>query len=408
MAQLNITMIHLSNRIAALSESQSLKMAARCRQMRAEGVDVVSMSLGEPDFTTPDHIKQAAVNAVRDNMSYYGPVPGYESLRQAIAHKLLTENNLHYTPNQIIVSVGAKQAICNALLALINPGDEVIIPTPSWVSYSEMVKLAEGTNVFVRTMPENGYKLTAQQLETAITPQTKMLILCSPNNPTGSVYSRNELAALAEVIKRHPGMYVISDEIYEHLNYVSQHESLAQFEAISDRVIIINGVSKAYAMTGYRIGWLAAEQEIVNACKKLQSQSITCACTIAQKTAEAAYTGSQECVENMRKVFNSRRQLLLQLVRAIPEVSVCEPQGAFYLFPDVSAYYGRGWGSPNGRQIITDSNGMAEYLLNEAHVACVAGSAFGEDCCIRLSYATDEGNIREAMSRIAIALNNLG
>lgn len=384
----------LSNRLLSLSESQSLQMAARCRELKSQGVDVISLSLGEPDFPTPEHIKVAAEEAIRSDYSHYGPVPGFPSLREAIAQ------TIPYTADEIIVSVGAKQAICNAILSMINPGDEVIIPTPSWVSYSEMVKLAEGVPVFIRTTMETDYKMTSKQLADTITPRSKMLILCSPNNPTGSVYSYEELQSIADIITSHPDLYIIADEIYEKILYTGHHESMAQFDAIRDRVLLINGVSKAYAMTGYRIGFMAChDREIVAACKKLQGQEITCATTIAQKAAEAAYLGPQQCVEDMRRIFEQRCDLMLDLLMAIPHIRCPKPQGAFYLFPDVSAYYGKGE--------VHDSASMADYLLNTAHVACVAGSAFGEDRCIRLSYATDEDSIREALRRIASALAQL-
>lgn len=392
----------ISNRIKSLSESQSLAMAQRCAQLRAEGVDVIGLTLGEPDFNTPDHIKEAAVQAVVNNYSHYAPVPGIPSLREAVSRKLLMENHLSYTPDEIIISVGAKQAICNAVLSLVNPGDEVILPTPCWVSYSEMVRLAEGVNVFVPTSAANAYKLTAEQLRAAITHKTRLLFLCSPNNPTGCVYSESDLQALAEVLADYPDIYIISDEIYEHLNYVGKHASLASFKRIAGRVVVINGVSKSYAMTGYRIGWLAChDKALVAACKKLQGQYLTSACTVAQKAAEAAYTGSQQCVEDMRQKFCRRRDLIMELLSHIPGVSCDCPAGAFYVFPDVSSYYGKTYAG----KVINGSDDMVDYLLNEAHVACVSGSAFGEDRCMRLSYATSEDNIRIALARIKEALS---
>lgn len=397
-------MTTISHRVAALNESQSLQMAARCRQLKAEGVDVISLSLGEPDFATPDAIKAAAHAAIDADYSHYGPVPGFPELREVIAQSINGQMGIAHCPlydkDDIIVSVGAKQAICNVILALINPGDEVITPTPCWVSYSELVKLAEGVPVAVPTTLETEYKMTAAQLEAAITPKTKMLIICSPNNPTGSVYTHDELEAIVAVLERHPQVFVISDEIYAHILYTGHHESMAQFASVRERVILINGVSKAYAMTGYRIGWMAStNHELISAVKKLQGQEITCATTVAQKAAEAAYRGSQDCVEQMRRVFEHRRDIMLALLRDIPGIRIAEPQGAFYLFPDVSSYYGKG--------NIHSSSDMADYLLNEAHVACVAGSAFGEDKCIRFSYATDEDSIREAMRRIKNALSVL-
>lgn len=397
-------MTSISHRVAALNESQSLQMAARCRQLKAEGVDVISLSLGEPDFATPDAIKAAAHAAIDADYSHYGPVPGFPELREAIAQSINgSQGNGRcplYEKDDIIVSVGAKQAISNVILALINPGDEVITPTPCWVSYSELVKLAEGVPVAVPTTLETEYKMTAAQLEAAITPKTKMLIICSPNNPTGSVYTHDELEAIVAVLERHPQVFVISDEIYANILYTGHHESMAQFASVRERVILINGVSKAYAMTGYRIGWMAStNHELIAAVKKLQGQEITCATTVAQKAAEAAYRGSQDCVEQMRRIFEHRRNVMLALLRDIPGIRIAEPQGAFYLFPDVSSYYGKG--------NIHSSSDMADYLLNEAHVACVAGSAFGEDKCIRFSYATDEDSIREAMQRIKKALSAL-
>ncbi len=383
----------LSNRLSGLSESQTLQVAARCQELRAQGINVIGLSLGEPDFATPAHIKQAAIDAVNSDFSHYGPVPGFPALREAIA------KTIPFAANEIIVSVGAKQAICNVILTLIDRGDEVIMPTPSWVSYSEMVKLAEGKPVFIPTALENDFKLTAQQLEQAITSRTKMLMICSPNNPTGSVYTREELQAIVDVLAKHPDIYVIADEIYEKILYTGHHESLAQFPEIHDRVILINGVSKAYAMTGYRIGFMAChDAEVVKAVKTLQGQEITCATTVAQKAAEAAYAGDQACVEQMRQVFEKRRDMMLGMLMAIPHIKCPKPNGAFYLFPDVSAYYG---------DKIKNSSDMVDYLLSEAHVACVAGSAFGEDKCIRLSYATSEDNIREALTRIQQALARL-
>lgn len=388
----------LSNRILSLSESQSLAMNQRANELRAQGVDVISLTLGQPDFHTPDHIKRAAQQAIADNYSSYGPVAGYPSLRQAIADKLQRENSVTYAPNQIVVTAGAKQAIYYALQVLVNSGDEVIIPTPAWVSYSEMVKLVEGKVINVATTFDTNYKLTAEQFEQSITDKTKVLILCSPNNPTGSVYTKTELDVLAGVLEQHPNLYIISDEIYEHLIYSGQHHSLAEFPNLKDRVIIINGVSKAYAMTGYRIGWLAAAEPIAAACVKLQSQETTCACTIAQKAAEAAYTGPQESVEIMRQSFLKRRDVALQQLREIPGLEVSEPQGAFYLFPRCKSYYGNK---------IHNSDEMVEYLLTEAHVAVVAGSAYGDDDCFRISYAVDEEKLIEAIKRIKLALAKL-
>lgn len=383
-------------------------MAARCRQLCAEGVDVISMSLGEPDFAAPEHIKLAAKKAVDDNFSHYGPTPGFPTLRQAIADTLNQELAnapvQPYSADEVIVSVGAKQAICNAIQALIGPEDEVILPTPCWVSYVEMVKLAEGKSVLVKTSMDNDYCLTPEQLEAAITPKTRLLLLCSPNNPTGAVYSYDRLAALVKVLAKHPNIAVLSDEIYEHIQYVGKHEGLGQFHEIEDRVIIVNGVSKAYAMTGYRIGWMAChDKALLGACKRLQGQMITCATTIAQKAAEAAYLGPQDCVAEMREAFQKRRDLIVRLAKEIPGFKIIEPQGAFYLFPDVSAYFGKSY----QQHTIHNANELVDFLLNEAHVACVSGSAFGDDNCIRFSYATDEHNIIEAMRRVKEALTKL-
>lgn len=400
--------MNISQRIAALEESQTLQVAALCQQLRAEGVDVIGLSLGEPDFPAPAHVKQAAIDAINNDISHYGPTPGFPALRQAIADTLNKGLQNYpvkpYNANEIIVSVGAKQAICNAIEALIGPEDEVIIPTPSWVSYVEMVKIAQGKSVLVKTTMDNNFCLTAEQLEAAITPNTKLLMLCSPNNPTGSVYTLDNLKALVAVLVKHPQVVVLADEIYQHILYTGQHETLAQFPELEDRIVIINGVSKAFAMTGYRIGWLACHNKgLITAVKRLQGQMITCATTIAQKAAEAAYVGPQECVEEMRQAFERRRDLILGLAREIKGMKVLEPQGAFYLFPDVSAFFGKKY---NG-QTISNADELVTYLLQEAHVACVSGSAFGEDNCIRFSYATSEELIIEAMRRMKEALAKL-
>lgn len=398
----------ISNRIAALEESATLRVAALCQQLRSEGVDVIGLSLGEPDFPAPAHVKQAAIDAVNNDVSHYGPTPGFPALRQAIAETLnkdLSEYPVQpYNSNEIVVSVGAKQALCNAIEALIGPGDEVIMPTPCWVSYVEMVKIAQGKSVLVKTTMENNFCLTAEQLEMAITPNTKLLMLCSPNNPTGSVYSLENLQALVEVLNKHPQIVVLADEIYQHILYTGKHETLAQFPELENRLVLINGVSKAYAMTGYRIGWLAShDKDLITAVKRLQGQTISCATTIAQKAAEAAYAGPQDCVEEMRQAFHRRRDLIVSLAKEIPGMKVLEPQGAFYLFPDVSAYFGKQY---NG-QTIHNADDVVTYLLTEAHVALVSGSAFGEDNCIRFSYATSEELIVEAMRRVKEALAKL-
>nr|MBQ5605133.1 pyridoxal phosphate-dependent aminotransferase [Bacteroidales bacterium] len=393
----------VSNRLAALAASETLAMSQKSSELRVQGIDVINLSVGEPDFFTPEHIKQAAKQAIDNNFSFYSPVPGYPALRKAISEKLKNENGLDYLPEQIVCSNGAKQSVCNTLLALVNPGDEVIVPAPYWVSYVEMVKLAEGTNVIVSAGIEQDFKMTAEQLEAAITPKTKALILCSPSNPTGSVYSYEELKALAEVLARHPQVYVLSDEIYEHINYIGKHESIAQFEEIRDRVVIINGVSKAYAMTGWRIGWIAAPKWIAAACNKLQGQYTSGPCSVAQEAARLAYTGSQECVEEMRKAFHRRRDLIMSLMQEIPGLELRQPQGAFYVFPKCSSFYGKSY---EGR-VINSAADLAMYLLEEGHVACVGGAAFGAPECIRMSYATSDENIKEAVARIKAALAKL-
>ena len=400
-------MENISNRIAALAASATLAMSQKSNELRASGIDVINLSVGEPDFNTPDIIKEAAKSAINDNFSHYTPVPGYMSLRKAVAEKLKRENGLIFTPEQIVVGNGAKQELCNVILAAINPGDEVIIPTPAWVSYVEMVKLAEGTTVKVECTARQGFKLTPEQLRDAITERTRMLLLNSPSNPTGAVYSPEELDALAEVLAPHPEILVVSDEIYEHINYRQQPvTSIARCRQLADRVAIINGVSKAYAMTGWRIGWVAAPLWLAKAVTKLQGQYTSGASSIAQKAAEAAYDGSQAVadeVERMRKAFESRRNLICRLLADVPGLKLCEPDGAFYVFPDVTSFFGKKFGD----NVITDSADLALYLLNEAHVATVAGSAFDAEGFIRLSYATSEENITKAVERIAAALANL-
>lgn len=393
----------ISQRIKSLAASQTLAMSQKSNELKAQGVDVINLSVGEPDFNTPDHIKAAAVKAIEDNFSFYSPVPGYMSLRKAVADKLSRENGLSFAPEQIVVSGGAKQALCNVILATVNPGDEVIIPTPAWVSYVEMVKLAEGVSVTVPATIESDFKVTPAQLEAAITPRTKMILICSPSNPTGSVYTRDELAALVAVIARHPGIIVLADEIYEHINYTGSFTSLASFPEIADRTVVVNGVSKAYAMTGWRIGYCAAPTAIAKACTKLQGQYTSGASSIAQKAAEAAYTGSQACVEEMRQAFERRRDLVVRLASGIPGLKVNKPEGAFYLFPEVSHYFGKS----DGSRTIADASDLAMYLLDEGHVATVAGDAFCAPGYIRLSYATSDANIVEAMKRIAAALARL-
>ena len=378
-------------------------MSQKSGEMKAQGVDVINLSVGEPDFNTPEPIKEAAKKAIDDNYSRYSPVPGYAGLREAISRKLKNENGLTYGIHEILVSNGAKQSVCNTVMALVNGGDEVIIPAPYWVSYPQMVKLAGGTPVIVEAGFEQDFKMTAEQLEQAITPKTRMLILCSPSNPTGSVYSKEELRALAEVIPRHEDVYVLADEIYEHINYTGAHQSIAQFEGMRERTIIVNGVSKAYAMTGWRIGYIAAPEWIVKGCNKLQGQYTSGPSSVSQKAAEAAYTIDQSCVEEMRLAFERRRNLIVELARDIPGLEVNEPQGAFYLFPKCSSFYGK----TDGVRTIATSSDLAMYLLEEAHVATVGGDAFGDPECFRMSYATSDDNIREAMRRIKCALGKL-
>ena len=396
-------MNELSRRLGRLSPSATLVMSQKSAELKARGVDVINLSVGEPDFNTPDHIKAAAIKAVEENWSRYSPVAGYPALREAICAKLKNENGLDFTPAQISVSNGAKQSVCNVVMALVNPGDEVIIPAPYWVSYPEMVKLAGGEPVIVPAGIEQDFKITPEQLEAAITPKTRALILCSPSNPTGSVYSKEELAGLARVLEAHEDVFVIADEIYEHINYVGRHESIAQFASIRERVIIINGVSKAYAMTGWRIGFIAAAEWIVKGCNKLQGQYTSGPCSVSQKAAEAAYVGSQACVEEMRQAFERRRDLIVRLASRIPGLEVNNPQGAFYRFPKCSAYFGKHCGD----RVINDSMDLALYLLEEAHVATVGGAAFGSPECFRMSYATSDENIAQAMRRIAEALGRL-
>ncbi len=396
-------MKQLSDRLNRLAPSATLAMSQKSNEMKAQGIDVVNMSVGEPDFMTPEPIKEAGKKAIDDNYSKYSPVPGYADLRKAIADKLARENGLSYGSSEIIVGTGGKQCVCNSILALVNPGDEVIIPAPYWVSYPQMVKLAGGNPVVVEAGIEQNFKMTASQLEEAITPKTKMLILCSPSNPTGSVYSKTELESLAQVLAKHEDVLVLSDEIYEHINYVGHHESIAQFEGMKERTVICNGVSKAYAMTGWRLGWAAAPEWIVKGMNKLQGQYTSGTCDVSQRAALAAYTGSQDCVEEMRKAFERRRDLIVSLARAIPGLEVNVPDGAFYLFPKCSSYFGKS----DGKHVVNNSMDFALYLLEVGHVATVGGDAFGSPECFRMSYATSDENIREAMSRIKSCLSAL-
>lgn len=393
-------MEQLSARINSLSPSATIAMNQKGRELKEKGVDVINLSVGEPDFMTPDHIKEAAKKAIDGPWHHYAPVGGYPDLLKAIVEKFKRENNLDYKVSNVMVSVGAKHSLANVMLCLINRGDEVVVPAPYWVSYAEQVKLAEGVNVVVDTTVEDEFKMSPAQLEAAITPKTKALLLCSPSNPTGSVYTREELAALVEVLSKHPGVYVIADEIYEHINFVGGHESIAQFEEIRDRCVIINGVSKGYAMTGWRIGYMAGPEWIVKACGKLQGQMTSGANSIAMRAALEALTGDQSCVSEMRDAFLRRRDLILDHVKQIDGVKCPTPGGAFYVFPDFSAYVGK---SINGRKLETDMD-LCIYLLEEGHIATVPGSAFGMDGCVRISYANSDENLEKAMQRLKDAL----
>ena len=386
----------LSSRLNRLAPAATLAIAQKRSEMKAQGIDVINLSVGEPDFNTPDHIKTAAKQAVDDNWSRYSPVPGYADLREAVVAKLKKENGLDYKVSEILVRNGAKQAVCNAIMELVDDCEGVIVPTHYWVSYPQMVLLAGGTPVHIPAGFDQNFKITPEQLEAAITPKTRMLILCSPSNPTGSVYSKAELEGLANVIKKHPDMYVLADEIYEHINYVGKHESIAQFPGMKEQSIIINGVSKAYAMTGWRIGYMAAPEWIVKGCNKLQGQYTSGPCSVSQKAAMVAYNASQECVEDMRKAFERRRDLIVSLVKEIPGLEVNVPDGAFYVFPKCKSYLGK----TDGERVIKDTNDFAMYLLEVGHVATVGGDAFGDPECFRMSYATSDDNIREAMRRI--------
>jgi aspartate aminotransferase len=394
----------LSDRINNLSESATLKMTKLGRELAAKGINVISLSVGEPDFNTPQHVKDAAKKALDENYTRYSPVPGYPELRQAIVNKLKKENNLDYDISQIVVSTGAKQSLSNVILTLINPGDEVIIPTPYWVSYSEMVTLAEGKSVFIDTDIESDFKITPEQLEAAITPKSKLFMFSSPNNPTGTVYNREELAALAKVFEKHPNIFILSDEIYEHINFVDQHESIAQFPSIKDRVIIVNGFSKAFAMTGWRLGYIAANKEIAAANDKLQGQTTSGTCSIAQRAGIVAYEQGLETVNEMKKAFARRRELVYGLLKDIPGVKTNLPEGAFYFFPEISSFFGKK--DANGN-IIKNSSDLALYLLNVGHVATVGGDSFGNDNYIRLSYAASDESLVEAIRRIKEALGKL-
>ena len=396
-------MAQLSDRLNRLAPSATLAMSQKSSEMKEKGIDVINMSVGEPDFNTPDHIKEAAKKAIDDNYSKYSPVSGYMDLRKAIVEKLKNENQLDYNVSEVLVSNGAKQCVCNTVMALVNDGDEVIIPAPYWVSYPQMTKLAGGIPVFVKAGFEQNFKITPEQLKAAITPKTKLLILCSPSNPTGSVYTKSELEALAHIILQYDNLYVVADEIYEHINYVGRHESIAQFVGMKERTIIINGVSKAYAMTGWRLGFMAGPEWIVKGCNKLQGQYTSGASSVSQKAAEAAYTLQQDCVEEMQQAFQRRRNLIVELAKDIPGLEVNVPQGAFYLFPKCSSFYGKSYGA----YTINNSTDLSMYILEEGHVATVGGDAFGDADCFRMSYATSDENIREALRRIKDVLAKL-
>ena len=396
-------MVKLSDRLNRLAPSATLAMSQKSAELRAQGVDVINMSVGEPDFMTPDFIKKAGKKAIDANYSKYSPVPGYLSLREAISEKLSKENGLSYSPAEIIVGTGGKQGVCNTFMALVNPGDEVVIPAPYWVSYPQMAKLAGGTPVVLPTGIENDFKITADQLEQAITPRTKLLVICSPSNPTGSIYTAEELESLAKVVLSHDDLYVLSDEIYEHINYVGSHASIAQFPGMKERTIVCNGVSKAYAMTGWRLGWVAAPEWIVKGMSKLQGQYTSGTSSVSQMAALAAYKGDQECVEDMRIAFERRRNLIVSLAKDIPGLVVNVPQGAFYLFPKCSSFFGK----TDGKRMINNSTDFALYLLEEGRVATVAGDAFGDPNGFRMSYATSDDNIREAMKRMKEVLARL-
>jgi aspartate aminotransferase len=396
-------MEQVSNRVAALAESSTIAMNTKTKELQAQGIDVINLTVGEPDFNTPDHIKQAAKKAIDDNFSFYTNVAGYPELLDAISKKLKRENNLDYAPNQIIVSNGAKHSLANAIMSIVNKGDEVIIPAPYWVSYAELVKLAEGTNVVINTDVESDFKITPAQLEKAITSKTKAFLLCSPSNPTGSVYTKSELKAIVDILAKHPNIFIITDEIYEHINFIGGHESIAQFPEIKDRVVVINGVSKSYAMTGYRIGYMAGPVWLAKACNKLQGQMTTNASTIAQRASITALNGDQSIVEQFRKAFEKRRDMVYKEITCIKGVKCNKPGGAFYVFPDISSFFGK---SAEGRTI-KNSDDMSFYLLEKAFVATVPGSGFGYDKCIRISFATSDEKLVEALKRLKVALDKL-
>ncbi len=401
--QASMSTSSLSQRVQQLAESQTIGMAKLSRELASKGIDVINLSLGEPDFVTPSHIREAAKKAIDDGFTFYPPIAGYAELRKAISAKFQRENQLDYQPDQVVVSTGAKQAIANVVLCLVNPGDEVIIPLPYWVSYIEIVKLAEGKTVAVNTTVEADFKMTAEQLEAAITPRTKLLIFSSPCNPTGSVYTREELEAIAKVLARHPQVYILSDEIYEHINFLDAHQSIAQFESVRDRVIIVNGVSKGYAMTGWRIGYIGAPKFIADACDKMQGQFTSAASSIAQKAAEAALNLDNRPTLDMRDAFLRRRDLVIEGLKKIPGLRLNQPKGAFYVFPDISSYFGKS----DGTTTIHNATDLCMYLLNTGHVSVVTGEAFGAPNCFRLSYAASDDKLKEAVRRIGDALAKL-
>lgn len=395
--------MQLSSLLDRFAEPETLKMAKLGRELRAKGVDVIDLSLGEPDFDTPQHIKDAAIKAINDNWSHYTPVPGFLDLREAVCTKLKRDNNLDYKPENIVTSTGAKQSLANVILALADEGDEVIIPTPYWVTYSELVKIARGKVVEIRSTLESGFKITPAELEAAITPKTKVFLFSSPCNPSGAVYSKAELEGLAEVFRKHPNIYIIADEIYEYINFVGKHESIAQFADLKDRVIIVNGLSKGFAMTGWRLGYIAANVDIAKACEKLQGQFTSATCSIAQKAGVVALTTDLKPSMEMTEEFTRRRARVLELIKDIPGIKCFAPEGAFYIFPDVSYYYGKS----DGENTITNSADFSMYLLNTAHVSSVMGEAFGEPNCVRFSFANSMQNIERAWERIKAALAKL-
>ena len=394
----------LSSNLSRFSEPETLKMAKMGRELRAKGIDVIDLSIGEPDFNTPEHIKESAKKAIDDNWSHYTPVAGYLDLREAICKKLQRDNNLSYTPSQIVVSTGAKQSIANVMMAILDDDDEIIIPTPYWVSYSEIARLARAKVVFIHTTPETNFKITPQQLEKAITDKTKLFIFSSPCNPTGAIYTKKELEGLADVFKKHPEVFIISDEIYEYINYAHDggggHQSIAQFDFLKDRVIIVNGLSKGFAMTGWRLGYIAGPAEVAKACEKIQGQFTSGTNSIAQRSAITALDSSLDPTYEMVKEFKVRKQKVMELIKQIPNVRCTEPDGAFYIFPEVKSYFGK----KNGADIINNASDLCMYLLNVAHVSTVSGDAFGEPSCIRISFANNMKNIEEAFKRIGKAL----